>query len=59
MINIDEYEVEELKAQDRFERNYSRALLRNPNCRDPDHPGCDMCEEDEDDTNTKTALCSA
>ena len=49
MINIDEYDVEELKAQDRFERNYSRALLRNPNCKDPDHPGCDMCEEDEDD----------
>ena len=49
MININEYDVEELRAQDRFERQYKSHLWAHPNCRDPDHPGCDMCEEEEDD----------
>ena len=27
---------------------YRRALMRAPDCRDPAHPGCDKCEDEED-----------
>lgn len=29
-------------------RAYKRKLIRHPDCRDPDHPGCSFCEEDSD-----------
>lgn len=45
----DEYDIEELKAQDRHERRHRSMLMAHPNCRDPDHPGCDLCEEVDDD----------
>lgn len=45
MIELDEYTANELAAQDRFERQRARALARNPDCRDPEHPGCPSCEE--------------
>jgi hypothetical protein len=28
---------------------YKNTLARHPNCRDPDHPGCPRCEDDEDE----------
>jgi hypothetical protein len=46
---IDEYEIEELKAQDRAERQYQARLARNPDCRDPDHPGCVDCMGEDDE----------
>lgn len=48
-IYIDEYELEELRAQVRFERQRDARLSRNPDCRDPDHPGCPKCMEIEDE----------
>lgn len=50
-INWDEYdaEVEDLKAEVRATRRYNNELLRHPDCRDPDHPGCEDCEESEDE----------
>lgn len=42
---------QELAAEDRAKQGYLRLLLRNPDCRDPDHPGCDRCREDDDDPN--------
>lgn len=27
---------------------YKRTLARHPDCRDPDHPGCDKCMDDND-----------
>lgn len=30
-----------------FERQRERALLRHPDCRDPDHPGCKSCCPDD------------
>ena len=47
---MDDYDIEELKAQDRHERRHRSMLMAHPSCRDPDHPGCDLCEEDEDET---------
>lgn len=31
----------------RIEAARERRLMRNPDCRDPDHPGCDCCEPPE------------
>lgn len=45
----DESERAELKAQDRADKARQRRLLQNPDCRDPDHPGCDNCMGDDDD----------
>lgn len=42
-------ELEELRAQARYERRYQMDLMRHHDCRDPDHPGCEHCEETEDD----------
>lgn len=38
-----EWEMNDLRAQTRAEIRYQRALAANPDCRDPDHPGCDSC----------------
>lgn len=32
-------------------RWYKQNLARHPDCRDPDHPGCDICEQEEEDDN--------
>ena len=37
----------ELLAQDRWERRRHAQLMRNPDCRDPDHPGCERCDDEE------------
>lgn len=42
-------ELNDLRMEDRARRQYQSALMRNPDCRDPDHPGCESCEETEDD----------
>lgn len=37
----------ELIAEDRAERRRRVALMDHPDCRDPDHPGCECCAEEE------------
>lgn len=39
----------ELKAQTFYENRYKAVLRAHPKCNDPDHPGCHLCEDDEDD----------
>ena len=34
---------EDEAAQWRHARRYKKLLDRNPDCRDPDHPGCPSC----------------
>lgn len=46
--DLDPY-IEELRAQDRYERRYQAHLMSHPDCRDPDHPGCEHCEEEEEE----------
>lgn len=41
----------ELAAQAYLERRYRSRLSRNPDCRDPDHPGCQRCVGDDEDDN--------
>ena len=37
--------VAEYNEQNRYRKN----LARHPDCRDPDHPGCEICEPPEDE----------
>jgi hypothetical protein len=30
-------------------KRYQRDLIQHPNCNDPDHPGCECCDEDHPD----------
>lgn len=49
---IDDYDPDEdtraeLLAEDKAAKRYQRSLLANPDCRDPDHPGCENCRDEE------------
>lgn len=44
--NCDEYE---LAMQDKADRIYEAKLASHPDCRDPEHQGCESCEEHEDE----------
>jgi hypothetical protein len=37
--------MSESREDIRAARAYERKLRDNPDCRDPDHPGCEFCEE--------------
>ena len=43
---MDEDERHELMAEDRADKRYRARYSRHPDCRDPDHPGCDACNDD-------------
>jgi len=47
-VEDDDPEIAELRAKDRFEERMFWARMHNPDCCDPDHPGCPNCEEDDD-----------
>jgi hypothetical protein len=49
MYPIDESEAEEIKAEALHQRRYRFQLLNHPDCRDPDHPTCELCNEENDD----------
>lgn len=36
------------------ERWYQQKLTRHPDCRDPDHPGCEACYVDEEENDNST-----
>lgn len=48
MTSRDETYERDLAADDRFYRRRSAAIARNPDCSDPDHPGCEHCAEEEE-----------
>ena len=41
----DDYYFEYL--EELCQRDYKRLLMRAPHCLDPEHPGCEDCEEQE------------
>lgn len=49
--DFDEFDTmaEDAANQDRHDKREFWAGLRNPDCRDPEHPGCSYCEEGDDD----------
>lgn len=42
-------DIADLRAEARWQRQRHSRLMQHPDCRDPDHPGCEHCMEDEDD----------
>lgn len=46
--DYDEDYASELRAEDMAKRFYQTKLLRHPHCQDPDHPGCEACEDYEE-----------
>jgi hypothetical protein len=42
----DNIDHSELRARDFYEKRTRYQLIAHPNCRDPDHPGCDKCDDD-------------
>ena len=41
-----DYDAEDERQNDLARKRYNAALMRHPDCRDPDHPGCADCDED-------------
>lgn len=42
-------EQDDLRAEQRAKNRYGMELARHPDCRDPDHPGCESCQDQEED----------
>ena len=43
-------DVADLKNEARSLKAYQNQLLAHPDCQDPDHPGCDACEGEDDES---------
>ena len=48
LVSDYEYERDYWSAVEASEERYRRELLKHPDCRDPDHPSCEKCEENND-----------
>lgn len=48
-LSYDE-DMDDLRREVKWQRRRDRELAASPDCRDPDHPGCECCmgEDDED-----------
>lgn len=42
---IDELELEDLARQEQAKKAHERKLAMHPMCADPDHPGCEHCND--------------
>jgi hypothetical protein len=49
MYPIDQSEADEMRAEDFYRRQYQLDLASHHDCRDPDHPGCELCEEENEE----------
>lgn len=51
MIEPTEHEIDRAGRRAAYRRSYSAHLSAHHDCRDPDHPGCELCDGsmDEDD----------
>jgi len=45
---LDDQDIMEMRMELIYMRQQRARLLANPDCRDPDHPGCVKCEADDD-----------
>lgn len=50
-IDYDDDNYQEV-MEDRWRRRQLSRLWANPDCRDPGHPGCSLCEETDEETET-------
>jgi len=50
MLNqLDESDLDNMRAEDFYRRRYQANLASHHDCRDPDHPGCELCEEENEE----------
>jgi hypothetical protein len=54
-MDDEDTEVADLRAQARWAKQQHARLMHNPDCRDPDHIGCDKCNETEEEMHEFTA----
>jgi len=47
-MNDYEYESDYWHEQDAIDDLYKSELRKHPHCKDPDHPGCTKCENNDD-----------
>lgn len=45
-----------MASRRRREAIYNHQLWSNRDCRDPDHPGCPACSEDDDEENQQSGV---
>lgn len=45
----DDPEIESLRYEVFYQKQYQSKLTACPDCRDPDHPGCYKCQETDDE----------
>ena len=43
---LDEADLDCMKAEDFHRRQYQLSLENHHDCRDPAHPGCELCQEE-------------
>jgi hypothetical protein len=48
-LDYDDSERHELYLERQFQRRRQQLLSAHPDCRDPDHIGCEKCDEEYDD----------
>ena len=48
-MQLDESDIDYMKAEDFNRRQYQLNLATHPDCRDPDHDGCELCEDDDEE----------
>ena len=48
-MKLDPDDLAEMHLEQILARRYLAALTRNPDCRDPSHPGCERCVDKEDE----------
>lgn len=46
---IDELDANEMRWEDFHRRQYQLDLANHHDCRDPDHPGCELCKEENEE----------
>ena len=46
---IDPQEAREMRWEDFYRKRYESHLSSHPDCRDPDHPGCELCDEENEE----------
>jgi hypothetical protein len=41
--DLKDYLEQNEKLEEMWRKKYQKALLKHPDCSDPDHPGCEHC----------------
>lgn len=49
MYEIDPIEANEMFWETFYRKRYQAQLASHHDCRDPDHPGCELCDEENEE----------